>query len=192
MKRTQVLNKISGVSLLSSEKLNNLEMAINFTRHLSGDMAEFGVYKGGSAYFIHWCCPNKLLHLFDTFAGCPEDDVYDIGHKKGDFISNLGDVKEFLGQGNYVYHVGYFPDTTKGLDKLYSFVHVDCDLKKGIEDSINYFWPRLVTGGIILFDDYGWKKTPGVKEVVDKFFPRSCFIQAAINQVSILKEIKLF
>lgn len=186
MNRQQVIQKISGVTLLDHERLNGLEKGVKATKHLSGDMAEFGVYKGGSAYFLHWCNPAKVLHLFDTFSGCPEDDVFTVGHKKGDFDdTNLEKVDTFLGQGNYCYHVGYFPDTAKGLDVQYSFVHVDCDLKKGVQDAINYFWPRMVPGGIMSFDDFGWKSCPGVQQVLEAFFTDINYLIG--SQASVIK-----
>ena len=42
-------------------------MAVKATRKLSGDIAEVGVYRGGSAMIICEAKGNKKLHLFDTF-----------------------------------------------------------------------------------------------------------------------------
>lgn len=38
---------------------------------LDGDMAEVGVYQGGSAKLISEAKGNKTLYLFDTFTGLP-------------------------------------------------------------------------------------------------------------------------
>ena len=39
---------------------------------LSGDMAEVGVFQGGSAKLICEAIGDKKLHLFDIFEGLPE------------------------------------------------------------------------------------------------------------------------
>jgi len=33
-----------------------------------------------------------------------------------------------------------------------------------------YFYPKLIQGGVIYFDDYGWHGYEKLREVVDKFF----------------------
>src|SRR5690606_15518579 len=45
----------------------------------------------------------------------------------------------------------------------YAFVHLDADYYQSTKDAISYFRSRMALGGIILLDDYGWPKTPGVK-----------------------------
>ena len=142
-------------------------------RHLPGDLAEFGVYQGGSAGLIAEAVPEKVLHLFDTFAGLPEDDTAPGGHhKQGEFACPLAQVQANLAGRNVRFHPGLFPGTTAGLpaDLHYCFVHVDCDLYRGTVDAIQYFWPRLVTGGVLLFDDFDWPKCPGVALAVRAFF----------------------
>lgn len=142
-------------------------------RHLPGDLAEFGVYRGGSARLIAEAVPDKVLHLFDTFAGLPEDDTAPGGyHKQGEFACSLAQVEASLRGCDVRFHPGRFPDTTARVpaDTQYCFVHVDCDLYRGTVDAIQYFWPRLVTGGVLLFDDFDWPKCPGVGLAVRAFF----------------------
>ncbi len=38
--------------------------------------------------------------------------------------------------------------------------------------AIAFFWPRLVVGGRMLIDDYGWEPCAGVKVAVDESFPQ--------------------
>jgi len=135
---------------------------------LEGDMAELGVFQGDSAKIISESCPHKKLHLYDTFTGIPEDDMFIEGHKKGDFNYDLELVKDNLKDLNVEYHVGYFPETF--IKTKLCFVHVDGDLYKTTLSAIQCFYPCLVTGGIMVFDDYGWKKCPGVKLLVDQYF----------------------
>jgi len=37
-------------------------------------------------------------------------------------------------------------------------------------DTLEYFFPRITRGGVILFDDYGDTSYSDTKEIVDKFF----------------------
>jgi len=41
-------------------------------------------------------------------------------------------------------------------------------------------YPKLTSGGIILFDDYGWKNHKDTKEAVDAFFKNKSGILKAL------------
>jgi len=47
------------------------------TKKIHGDLAEVGVYKGGSGKLICKTNTEKVLHLFDTFEGIPKVDEID-------------------------------------------------------------------------------------------------------------------
>lgn len=52
---------------------------------------------------------------------------------------------------NCVICKGYFPDKTIGLEEeRYLFVNIDVDLYKPILAGLEYFWPRMIPGGIYL------------------------------------------
>lgn len=162
------------ISVITPERLDNLVRALKLTANLPGSMAEFGVYRGGSALVIAETCPYKILHLFDTYAGLPQDEW--IGNDpegyviKGMFACDQAETERVLEGQLYVNHPGLFPATTVGLEQLqFSFVHVDCDLWDGAVDSILFFWPRIVHDGIIYFNDYGCKFT-GVTNAVNGAF----------------------
>lgn len=161
-------------SLVTPDRLENLRNAIKLTIGVPGDMAELGVYEGGSAAVMAEIKPDTTLHLFDTFEGIPCDEApeYDPeGYvKKGMFACPIRKVRANLSGLPVYFYRGVFPQTTKGLDGLrFSFVHVDCDLYQSAKDAIEWFWPRLNPGGIMYFDDYGCKFT-GVTRAVDEAF----------------------
>lgn len=163
-----------GVSAITPDRLQNLRGAIDRAWLLDGCVAELGVFKGGSARLIANMWPEKTLHLFDTFTGLPSDEDTtrdpDGYVRKGMFCASEEEVRAFLPE-NVEFHTGLFPVTTRGLDDLsFCFVHVDCDLYQSAKDAIEWFWPRMVQGGIMYFDDYGCKFT-GVTEAVDAVFP---------------------
>jgi predicted O-methyltransferase YrrM len=163
----------AGYALLPEDRLAVLVRGVRETARLPGDMAELGVYRGGSAKVMAGAVPGKMLHLFDTFCGTPENDQMPGGHSAGDFPADVNQVKDHLWGYKVTFHVGRFPDTTGALprEQRFSFVHVDADTYQSTVAAIRFFWPRLVPGGLIVFDDYGWTCCPGVERAVKELLP---------------------
>ncbi len=68
-------------------------------------------------------------------------------------------------------HTGVFPETAGALaNRRFSFVHVDAVLYRSVLSACEFFYPRLVTGGVMVFDDYLPPHCPGEKRAVDEFF----------------------
>lgn len=120
-----------------------------------GPWVEVGVYNGGSAFRLYRAREKRLLHLFDTFEGIPFSDP-DKGdrHSVGDFDGRATLAALRCAMRDAVFHVGIFPDTLFSDLRDIAFVHVDADQYKSISDCITYLWPRVVTGGVMWFDDY--------------------------------------
>ena len=143
--------------------------------NIPGEVAEIGVYRGGTAKLISrvFAHASRTVHLFDTFAGMPPcDPVRDIVTEKEFVNTSLKGVKDFLADcGNVRFHAGVFPDTCGPVtDAQFCFVHVDVDIYKSVLDCCSFFYPRMSKGGIMVFDDYGHPVCPGVKTAVDGFF----------------------
>ena len=65
---------------------------------------------------------------------------------------------------------GWFPETAKGLEnERFCFVSLDTDLYDPILAGLEFFYPRMVNGGVILIDDYFDKLTIGVAKAVESF-----------------------
>lgn len=144
---------------------------------IEGDFAEVGVYRGLTAKVLLHCCDGRPLHLFDTFEGHP-DNVD--GERDGtEYVRFVGDepmadtslaaVREYLGAAdNLAFHQGYFPTTAKALEsRHFAFVHLDGDQYRTIVDGLEFFYPRVSTGGVIVCHDYGIYE--GVRSAVDDF-----------------------
>ena len=161
-------------TLLDRRRLYMLYSAVKVSNILEGDLAEVGVFKGGTALLISKLSDGKKdVHLFDTFKGMPNtaDSKVDI-HVSGDFNdTSLAQVKQLLSNSSTAFlYPGFFPETAQDLkNKVFSFVHVDVDIYSSVLDCCNFFYPRLVLGGIILFDDYGFNSCPGVKQALQDF-----------------------
>lgn len=142
---------------------------------LEGDMAEVGVYQGGSAKIICEAKDQKTLHLFDTFAGLPEvsekDTHFGVKYWKDGEFSNTSEeaVQDYLSKYKNVYlHKGKFPETAELVrNTKFSFVHLDVDLYRSTLDCLEFFYPRLIRGGIILTHDY---HTDGVQSAFKEYF----------------------
>jgi O-methyltransferase len=145
--------------LLTDAAALHLTVCARAASRLPGAFAEAGVFKGGSARLI---CEEKgdtPLHLFDVFESLQAPTNSDDEEVREHFGSTCGcerDVRQLLGAYASVHiHSGIFPGTTRGLgDQRYAFVHLDLDLPGATRAALDYFHPRLVSGGIMLADDY--------------------------------------
>ncbi|MBV9271355.1 MAG: class I SAM-dependent methyltransferase [Candidatus Eremiobacteraeota bacterium] len=146
-------------------------------RAVDGDVAECGVYRGGTAYLfaelLMRIAPQKRLYLFDTFEGMPETDARYDRHLKGDFSdTSLEAVRRYLRNfGNVEFRPGFIPQSFTGLeDRKFCFVHIDLDIYEAVTDASQYAYERLTPGGILVYDDYGFASCPGARRAVDEFF----------------------
>lgn len=174
----KVFNTANAHSLLGNVKMQRLRDLARSVAHVEGSFAEFGVYKGGSAFLLASDHKERTLHLFDTFEGIPDKGDGDI-HNVGDFNdTSIEAVRQLLQGKKVLFHQGFFPDTAKGLEsEKFAFVHIDADQYQSALDACEYFYPRMSEGGIMLFDDYEWRDCPGVKKALNEF--------AAANDVAI-------
>lgn len=162
---------------IRSATLHHMAERIN-TQPVSGSIAELGVYKGDIAWQLSALFPDRELLLFDTFKGFDEKDV--LTEKENNYsraeISNFSDtsidyVRSRLPHpGHATFYPGFFPSTTKGLsDKSYALVSLDTDLYEPILAGLQYFYPRLNPGGMILLHDYNNAQFRGCKEAVHRY-----------------------
>ena len=68
---------------------------------------------------------------------------------------------------------GYPKDFIEVDNDEFIFVHIDVDLYQPTLDSLEFFYPRLHKGGVIVIDDYGYTQFPGAKKSVDEFLKRN-------------------
>lgn len=145
--------RIGGVASTPLE-CTELYNAVHACEKIPGDMAEAGVYKGGTAAVMLAASTAKRLHLFDTFAGLPHAES---GFAAGEYPGSADEVLRNLSPwtNRIDLHQGLFPDSAAGLEALrFSFVHLDLDLCDSTLSALEWFWPRLTPGGILLSHDY--------------------------------------
>lgn len=143
-------------------------------RKVPGDAAELGVYQGAFAKEINRCFPDRKLYLLDTFEGFAEADLKHEtgGTYRNDFSdTSMELVRQVLPHPEQAVFVkGHFPESASSLPETrYAFVSLDPDLSAGAEAGLEYFWPRLSEGGVMILHDYTSLQYPGVREAADRF-----------------------
>jgi hypothetical protein len=114
--------------------------------------------------------------VFDSFQGLSDiekEDENNVGkHKKGQYKSDFENVKDNLKVFDFVkLYEGWIPDRFKEVEDLkFQFVHIDVDLYKPTLASLEFFYPRLINGGVIVCDDYNFTDFPGAKRAWDEYF----------------------
>jgi O-methyltransferase len=147
-----------------------------------GDVCELGCWRGLSAYQLASQLASRdfknYFCIFDSFEGLSEvDDIdrrkdsnIDYNEKRNLFACSDEIVRKNLKEFSFIrYFKGWIPDRFEEVkDRRFSFVHIDLDLYQPIRDSIRFFYPRLNSGGVMVFDDYGCATFPGAKVAIDE------------------------
>lgn len=151
------------------------------------NFVECGCWLGQSTFEISYVLSqhafSKNFFVFDSFEGLSElseDDQSPL--RKNNDKTNLKVRKHFASNFDLVQntlkdfpfttlHQGWIPNVfdTITIDKI-QFLHIDVDLFQPTYDSLEFFFEKLVPGGIIVCDDYNATKWPGAKNAWDKFF----------------------
>lgn len=148
------------------------------------NFVECGVGDGVSAFFALreiFGQKNKIkkfsMHLYDAWMamrgeGLMESEMTHVGkYAQLSIEKTRRNLVEFT--ENLVYHQGYVPESFKNPppspDSIV-YMHIDLNSAKPTLATLEFFLPRLVKGGVILFDDYGWTGYEDTKLATDAFF----------------------
>jgi O-methyltransferase len=143
-----------------------------------GDILEVGVWRGGTGCLLARRCLDSNLggtvFLCDTFTGVAKagrrDSAYVGGEHADTSAAMVLDLVRRMGLTNVEILQGIFPDATahRIADRRFRFCHIDVDVYESASQSFDWVWPRLVRGGIVVFDDYGFYSCGGVTRLVDR------------------------
>lgn len=147
------------------------------TARLPGDTAECGVFQGLTSFLVcrETAGRGKPHHVFDSFEGISKPGELDGRHwHEGDLAAPEAEVRGNLKDFDFVeYHAGWIPARFPDVDgRQFSLVHVDVDLYDPTKASLDFFWPRMVSGGVVLMDDYGYATCPGARRAADELAAR--------------------
>jgi hypothetical protein len=142
-----------------------------------GDFVELGVWKGNSAAILaHFAAQSgRRLYLFDTFEGFDKRDLVgvDRGHSRDFSDTSIDSVRANVGHPELTtYLQGYFPDTITDevRQRQFALVHIDCDLYLPMKAALDFFYPRMPRGGILLLHDYSSGAWDGATRAIDEFY----------------------
>lgn len=143
-----------------------------------GSILEVGVWRGGTGVVLAQqaknCGINDCVYLCDTFKGVVKAGRNDIFYSNGECSNTSKETAQDLMRKLNIRNVeicqGTFPDDFDDkFGKLqYRLCHIDVDVYQGAKEITEWVWPRLVKGGIIVYDDYGTYSTVGVTKYVDE------------------------
>lgn len=151
-------------------------------RDLDGDFVECGVYRGSMSRMIaHYVdlhlLPHKRFYLLDTFSGIPLESLsaeeltsrrpvaYDESYERV--------VRTFRGYPNVTIIRGVIPHTLADV-KSARVAYLSLDMNAAAPEiaAAEYFWPKMVSGAVIVLDDYGWPGHDVQRREFDRFASR--------------------
>lgn len=147
--------------------------------HISGDFAEFGVYRAGCAYMILSSVDledDRHMHLFDTFTGIPDKDLTAEEERVGlagthaDTSTSYVESRLARWSDSVVLITGDVGQTLQQTETgNLAFVHMDLNASEPTRVALEYAYPRLSPGGMIVFDDYGLTGLEPQRRVVEAY-----------------------
>lgn len=147
---------------------------------VAGDFLEAGVWRGGVIILLRallnaYAIPDRRVVAADSFAGIPRNtratgDPVDGWADR--WIASLEEVKKLIARfdlldDRVVFLSGFFEDSFKTLtDERYAIIRLDSDSYDSVETSLEYLYPRVSRGGIVIIDDW---HLPGCRMAVETY-----------------------
>jgi len=168
-----------GRTLLGLDRLYMLWQAVETATRGEGALVEVGAYRGGSSFFLaraldHFGAADRRLHVVDTFEGHPdfvtEQDLR--FHPPGHFgDTSYDEVCAYLAEhANVRVHKGAFEHVADGIgESAFCFAHLDVDTYVSTRNCLAGLDGLLTRGAVVVLDDFGAGKCPGVKQAAAEF-----------------------
>lgn len=156
--------------------------AASYASRLEGDFVECGVNRGifssSIMEYLGWNKLHKKYYLLDTFCGIDEDQLSKeeialgrIEESKAMYPECFEDVKKNFSEfKNVIIIKGSIPSTLRQVKaKKVCYLSIDLNNAKPEIAAAEFFWPKIVPGGIILLDDYAYSGYLPQKKAFDRF-----------------------
>lgn len=136
---------------------DNIETLVRVVRDLKnvpGDIVEVGSYRCGATIAMAVAAPNKGVYAFDLFGGLPYGQIGFENFADADFKEVQSTVVQFpnitLIRGK---HEETIPEFCAVDDFNLSLIFMDSDHYSSHTVALGKFWPRLSSGGMVVFHD---------------------------------------
>jgi O-methyltransferase len=143
-----------------------------------GAILEVGVWRGGTGALL----AKRLVlaglegpvYLCDTFEGVVKAGRQDGFYKGGEHADTSKELVERLLESLQIKNAqvipGIFPDVSGSrlADSSFRLVHIDVDTYQSAKDVMEWVWDRLVPGGMVVHDDYGFSFCGGITRLVNE------------------------
>lgn len=194
-----IIRAVKPYTMTSPERLNAFVLATrHIVKHdIPGDIVECGVWRGGS---MQACAKTLLslgetgrdLYLFDTYEGMTPPTAEDL-RRDGRPAQELLDAQ---GRDRPIWAVASLEDVQAGFESVpypkdrihyvqgkvedtvpeqapgqISILRLDTDWYASTKHELEHLYSRLVSGGVLLIDDYGYWQ--GSRQAVDEFLEES-------------------
>jgi len=170
-----VMKKIAKRTLVDIYRCYELWSLTNDLCSMDGDILEVGVWRGGTGFIMAEANRKGKgrVILADTFSGVVNAGDQDTLYKGGEHSDvGIADVETlFSSNGLTQWEIiqGVFPGSAsqRHNEVKLKLCHIDVDTYISARDSFTWAWPRMLTGGVMVFDDYGFWGCEGVTKFVD-------------------------
>ena len=154
---------------------------------LPGDFVECGVNRGflssSIMHYLDWNSRNKTFYLLDTFGGLDlryvsEEELASGAVEKnqsmidsGFYTVDIEPVRQNFAEWHNVKIVqGAIPNTLRQIDTdQIAFAGIDMNCSPPEVAAMEFLWPKLVDGAVVVFDDYAYSGYRPQKVAMDKF-----------------------
>lgn len=159
------------------------KLATRFTHAPSHNFVETGVWYGVSAYFAISAVESELtkdndfrIFLYDAWSGMKAENLTASEMRNNGEYSYLSleqtknNLQEHVQQCEFI--KGVIPEVfnkNPGPNEV-SWLHIDLNSSMPTLKTLEQFVPKLLPGGVVLLDDYGWHSWSETREVADEFF----------------------
>ena len=156
-------------------RLHTLVWAARSAIKLKGDLVECGVFKGDMSWVIASTLGDRIsdrtFYLYDSFKGFSPTLSSPDDYSGNPYFMEMaqkvyrdpsiyeGVVKRFADMPNVKIIRGFVPDAFKiAIPEHIAFLHIDLNSSAAEIAALEHLFDRVVSGGYIVFDDYGWKQ----------------------------------
>ena len=195
----------------SEKRLHAMRLALKDLdrKNIIGDVVECGVWRGGNIILTRKFSPTRVCWLYDTFEGMTKPGPHDV-KRDGTTAQQMLDRKKIAMsyatlteviknlQETETYDITKIRiiqgDVSKtllfesNLPEKIALLRLDTDWYESTKIELEKLWPRIVSGGVMIVDDYGhWR---GCKKAVDEYFSYYSRVSFAWIDYTAIKMVK--